>query len=554
LKVKNTSLENIVPEGSLYPFLTVAGIGKWLNNELIFHTSSSEGEHRLNASAAVLLHYCDGNYKINELIEIIGREYTECTDALFANELHQGLGELADRKLIRFSCFKPESVPVVSVQFQGFWPGFDPEYNYFSEMMAREMFVIITDTGNPDILFQSDYESRPDLPNSANNDYLRVFVSSGKTIPDLKSCNYAFSPCEVGQEYAHRHTRIPHSRYAHTGHFKPHHRVAEEFFNFLFPVNPEKLRFSFPQTDKKPALTSLDTDPWLEPQDLTDNHENSSEIFHVLFSTDFQHREGLFALINSILENTHSPGNFYFHILVDDNSDYYEHVLKCRFNGPFRYEVVSFKDTRQYERNIDFLIDYIYVKGGARETGRIDNLMNFARFYLPEIFPDVDVGLYLDVDMIVQTDLMRLLSVNLFSNIVASPLNRTFWNYHSSLEMTGKGFNTGFLLTDFHRWRENNVSQAIENVMNMHRSRNLFGGGTQPVLNVVFYNQCTHLQCLWNVGGLGCRKHLDTEHLEQAWILHWSGGCKPWLENGLYKEFWEKYRIALPALDYAVVT
>ena len=544
-----------MPEGSLYPFLTAAGFGKWLNSELIIHTSNSEGEHRLNASAAVLLHYCDGNYKIDELIEIIGREHSDCTDALFANELHQGLGELADRKLIRFSSFKAESVPVVSVQFGGFWPGFVPEYNYFSIMMAREMLVIISDTGNADILFQSDYESRSDLPDFANNDYLRVFVSSGKTIPDLKYFDYAFSPFEVSEEYAHLHTRIPHSRYNRTGRFKVSHRVAEDFYNFLFPVNLEELRFSFSQTDVKFALTSLETDSRHGTQDhFTYSRGNSCKFFHVVFSTDFQHREGLFALINSILENTKSPETIYFHILVDDYTDYYEYVLESRFNAPFRYEVVSFKDTRQYKRNFDFLNDYINLRRGARATSRIRNIMNFARFYLPEIFPDVDVGLFLDVDMIVQTDLTRLQSVKLSSTIVAAPLNRTFWNYHSSLEMTGKGFNTGILLTDLHRWREHSVSQAIEKVMSMHRSRNLFGGGTQPVLNVVFYNQCMHLHCLWNVAGLGYRKHLSTEHLERAWILHWSGGCKPWLGKGLHKNYWEKYRVALPALDYTVVT
>ena len=172
--------------------------------------------------------------------------------------------------------------------------------------------------------------------------------------------------------------------------------------------------------------------------------------------------------------------------------------------------------------------------------------MNYTRFYLPEIFPEVKTGLYLDTDMVVQTDLTALLHAGLTSHIVAAPLNRRFEGYHKDLELSGGGFNAGFLLINFEHWRANNVTQALEYVMKRHKKRTLFNGGTQPILNLVFYQQCFHMYNFWNRTGLGWKEDMSPVRLKEKWILHWTGKRKPWLENGLYKEFWEKYRIPLP--------
>jgi hypothetical protein len=36
-------------------------------------------------------------------------------------------------------------------------------------------------------------------------------------------------------------------------------------------------------------------------------------------------------------------------------------------------------------------------------------------------------------------------------------------------------------------------------------------------------------------------KPVPASVIEGALFLHWNGGRKPWLENGLHREWWRKY-------------
>lgn len=267
--------------------------------------------------------------------------------------------------------------------------------------------------------------------------------------------------------------------------------------------------------------------------------------YHVLFCTDGRHSEGLFALINSIVRNTATPERFFFHVLVDEHPEIYAQILQANFSA-LRFEVVSFASTPGYARNIEFLTKNICVRMNRKKTTRrIGRPMNFTRLYLPEIFSDVDLGLYLDVDMIAQADLKRLFDVDLQSATVASPINRFLTRYHPDLKLNRMGFNAGLLLIDFRRWRESNIIAEIECLMQRHKEQGLFPGGTQPLLNTVFHGKCLDLDPLWNVTCLGRRTDLEDEFLAAARILHWTGTHKPWLETGLYKNYWERYRLDL---------
>lgn len=284
--------------------------------------------------------------------------------------------------------------------------------------------------------------------------------------------------------------------------------------------------------------------------DTSDQDCGFNNLFHVLFSTDSQQKVGLFALINSIVKNTNSPEKFFFHILVDDNASSYENIIENNFEVNFQYEVVSFKETKNYNKNLTFLNKNMRVYGPGSGARRTDNLMNFARFYLPEIFSDIRFGLYLDVDMIVQSDLAQLFDVELMSMVVASSLNRSLSDYNSILEISGRGFNAGLLLINFKRWREKNVTAEIKELMIRHKEIKLFRGGTQPLLNIVLHKKCLNLNDLWldqlwHVTGLGRWKSKDPDKLKNGRVLHWNGQYKPWLEDGMNKEYWEKYRLVL---------
>jgi len=270
----------------------------------------------------------------------------------------------------------------------------------------------------------------------------------------------------------------------------------------------------------------------------------------ILCCSDHNNRHGLFALVNSIVRNSSNSSALRLHVLVDKNPDYYRDILQTYFgtHSDYRiaFEVVSLSDNPDFADNVDFLENNMRSIGGPKVVRRLDNLMNYARIYLPEIFPQVDIGLYLDVDMIVRTDINILFDYDFLPMVAASPLIRPLEGYHPNLKMRGYGFNSGFLLADFRLWRKYRVTEAIEQVMRTHKTTELFKGGTQPLLNIVLYRLCRHINTSWNATALGWKGDLTEEELENAKVLHWTGAKKPWLDDGMYKELWQKYQIECP--------
>jgi len=80
----------------------------------------------------------------------------------------------------------PDKVkPVLKVHFTDFWIGFDPENNFFINLL-RESFLVELDAFNPDILFYS-YKGNDFLSFKCN----RVFFTGENIRPRLFDCDFA---------------------------------------------------------------------------------------------------------------------------------------------------------------------------------------------------------------------------------------------------------------------------------------------------------------------------------------------------------------------------
>jgi hypothetical protein len=73
---------------------------------------------------------------------------------------------------------------------------------------------------------------------------------------------------------------------------------------------------------------------------------------------------------------------------------------------------------------------------------------------------------------------------------------------------------------------------------------------TMSIQNLIFYRKIDDIyEILKTLPDLGSkRKEWTKEDICTAEILDWSGIYKPWFNNGLYKEEWEKYNI-LPFIE-----
>ncbi len=274
-------------------------------------------------------------------------------------------------------------------------------------------------------------------------------------------------------------------------------------------------------------------------------------MLNIVLSMDENNLDGLFATLNSIIINTKHIRDIKFNILAYDNGDMIKSLMTT-FGSDINYELKEFKF---YTKEITFLKKTMCV---VHSNNYIMNIMNFARFYLPFIFPDIEYALYLDTDTIIQTDIINIMNnidlpKKLNELIIASPLNRKLstMNFDPIFKMdcNNLGFNTGVLLINFNYWRKNNVTKQCEDIMIMHKnahdaipSKTLFTLGTQPILNIIFYQKCLNLNKKWNFTGLGSKIY-DLEKLNRQYILHWTGICKPWNNDGLNKSSWIRYKI-----------
>lgn len=262
-------------------------------------------------------------------------------------------------------------------------------------------------------------------------------------------------------------------------------------------------------------------------------------MFNIVLCMDENNIDGLFTVINSIVKTTNDIKNIKFSILTYDNKEFLNKKLLEYFGDNIVYRLEQFIDYSDYQK---FLEENISVAGSEKKFKYIANIMNFSRFYIPLIFKDIDIGLYLDTDVIIQTDIIKIFDTVVQPLIIASPLNKPIetMEIDKQFNMTGYGFNTGVYMLNFVYWRENDLTIKCEELMLRHKSIPLFKLGTQPIINILFYEKCINIDKRWNFTGLGTNEY-SLEKLERQYILHWTGPKKPWLSDGLNKNAWEKY-------------
>jgi lipopolysaccharide biosynthesis glycosyltransferase len=259
---------------------------------------------------------------------------------------------------------------------------------------------------------------------------------------------------------------------------------------------------------------------------------------------------GALAAINSIVRHTAHPRHLAFHfvVAVRESLEFLE-ALRASFPHPdFRYELKEFSPD-------PLLADYIRAGQVFTYATAESQVMNFARFYLPRIYPSLGKIIYLDADLVVRADIAELLHLgSLGEHVLAAVSDGTFDSWDEYLKKDSRNlrhiesdqptFNAGVFVTDLSQWREHAVLEKLEGWIKRHRlALEDFYFGTQSIMNLAFYRDFQPLPSVWNVQPLGWYDDISDETLQNGKILHWAGKRKPWLADGLYKEYWIDYAV-----------
>ncbi len=253
---------------------------------------------------------------------------------------------------------------------------------------------------------------------------------------------------------------------------------------------------------------------------------------NIFFSTDINEYMGVLACINSIIKNTQNLEKINIYVLTFDMKSLTFPIFPIN---------VYIKDLIDYPN----LKNELELSMSKHNPLRINNIANFARFTLPLIFENIDHGLYLDADMIVNTDIYNILKeIPKSFNICACQ------NYDlrkMGLRLDGQGFNAGIFYWNFAKYRKNNFYRKAIEIMQQNRDKKKqIKFGTQNILNEIYYAKVHFINPMWNIMGFGAEyeKYLPSEEdIKNGFIYHWTGEKKPWKEDGNYKELWLKYKI-----------
>ena len=243
---------------------------------------------------------------------------------------------------------------------------------------------------------------------------------------------------------------------------------------------------------------------------------------------------GAFMALASLARNARSESQLVFHVFTEQvnprTMDELRRVLK---------RIHPESVVKQYECD-DKLLDGLPYWAGSR--------MASVRVYFPQIMKEVDRCLYLDCDIVYLASVeehFSLFDESKYAVVVKDEGDHFCWNEVDRIEKhvgvkidRGEYFNSGVILFNFKKMREDNMSQKLADFMVDHPDSAL---PDQTALNCIFNHQTVMAPGKYN----RLIPQLTPEMLYERPVLHFISG-KPWTQkfgevaNARFR-FWHEY-------------
>lgn len=222
----------------------------------------------------------------------------------------------------------------------------------------------------------------------------------------------------------------------------------------------------------------------------------SKDTIHISVASNNGYAVLMAALIKSIIYNHHTDEQIVFYVLNDGISKANrEKINSLISNSP--------------EVKINWLSSVNVVPKGTKFP--VDNsafpFTAFLRLFAPFVIEkEVKKLIYFDVDMIVKKDVSELWNIDLQGFTMAAVLDvcktaDCSWGGIKNYKELGipgeaKYFNSGLMIIDVKKWREENIQDQVFNAM--ENNINYVNYADQYGLNVVFAEKWLEIDPLWN--------------------------------------------------------
>ena len=272
-------------------------------------------------------------------------------------------------------------------------------------------------------------------------------------------------------------------------------------------------------------------------------------MINIVIASDENYAPHTAALIASIFTNS-AAKNINIYLLADNFSDDTKNKfasLERRFSGN------------------------ICVTDGNIENFFISDHLSkaaYLRLKIPKLLPEsVKKTIYLDADLLVKSDISELFNMDIKNKpIAAAPDLGIMTSKRSMAEKINSigikkddaYFNSGVMIMDLVKWRENNYTENLLKLVGTHSFRH----HDQDALNMIFRNNWYALPLEFNVippifelplTVLFSKYRNDAiQAIKDAKIIHYAGGHKPWHYkqtarlNDYYYEMLSKTEFEIP--------
>ncbi|CAA0826885.1 Probable galacturonosyltransferase 11 [Striga hermonthica] len=321
------------------------------------------------------------------------------------------------------------------------------------------------------------------------------------------------------------------------------------------------------------------TADWLQNKSLqllADERKNSprlvdNNLYHFCIFSD--NLLAVSVVVNSTVSNAEHPKQLVFHVVT--NGVKYGAMQAWFLTNDFKGATIEVQNIEEftwlnasYSPAVKQLLDSdsrkYYFESSQDSTGRDPkfhnpkhiSLLNHLRFYVPEIYPQLEKVVFLDDDVVVQKDLIPLFSIDLHGNVngAVETCLEAFHRYYKYLNFSNPlistkfdpqacGWAFGMNVFDLIAWRRQNVTSRYHFWLEQNTDRSLWALGTLPPGLLAFYGLTEPLDRRWHVLGLGYDLNIDNRLIETAAVVHYNGNMKPWLKVSIvrYRALWEQY-------------
>ena len=252
--------------------------------------------------------------------------------------------------------------------------------------------------------------------------------------------------------------------------------------------------------------------------------------YNILCATDDNYVPYCGIMLTSLFENNKEL-NFCIYILVE------------QLSNKSKNEFATL--AKEYSQRIEIIIvDSEKLKDCPIRPGDHVSIVTYYRLLAPVLLPsDIDKILYLDCDMIINSDITNLYNVDIDGYPIAMSLDEAFFEdeKYQRLDYDKKHQyrNAGVALFNIKYWRENNIVEKCFEYISNNSKKLIFHD--QDTLNALLHHKIKSLPIKYNLqtGFLLTNyakyyKNKMPEILEatkSSVIIHFTGESKPWFKD-----------------------